>query len=404
MERIVDHVSSQRPRPRPVVLVVARSPQAVDAAREALGAQHIVLGARSGGRAIALAAQEPRPHLVVLDEDLPDMAALAVLEALHGDSRTRDVPVVFTGTQATFDRLCRFVGCLADFIAQPVGAEVLKARVRLHLDLQRLREDLRERECALQREAARGAGLEASLDAATSDLAAIGYSVSHDLRAPLATLSAFASSLLPEQASLSEKGRDRLDRIVTASRRLRDTVDDVLRYCGAAHAPMCIQPVDLADIADDVIAELGAGTDTRFSVEPLPRVRADRTMMREIMENLVGNAIKFSAFRADARVEIQAHTAGELAQIVVRDNGIGFDMGYRDKLFRLFQRLHPQAEFPGSGVGLAVVQRLVTRQGGDVAADSVAGGWTSFSFSVPLCQPAWSTACAADRAAGGTLR
>lgn len=390
-------------RRRPVVLVVAHSPRALDAVREVLASHCIVLVAGSGARAMELAAQEPLPDLVVLDEHLPDMAALAVLEALHRDVRTRFAPVIFTGTPATFERL-RWFADLADFVAQPVDLQVLKARVRLHLDLVRLRLELRQRTHALQQEILQRAELQASLEAATTDVAAFGYSVSHDLRAPLSAISAFAASLLPERENLTEKGRHRLDRIVAASRRLSGTIDDVLRYSGAGQARMCVQPVDLAPIAEDVIAELGEGTDIRFSVGPLPQIRGDRTMLRQIMENLIGNAIKFSACRADARVEIRAHAAGGLAQIVVRDNGVGFDMGYRDKLFRLFQRLHPQSEFPGTGVGLAIVQRLVARHGGEVSADSVAGGWTTFRFSVPLCPPGCGPTCAADTACAGAGR
>lgn len=390
-------------RRRPVVLVVAHSPQALDAAREVLGSHSIVLVAGSGARAIELAAREPLPELVVLDEHLPDMAALAVLEALHGEVRTRFAPVIFTGTPGTFERL-RWFADLADFVAQPVDFRVLEARVSLHLDLVRLRRELRQRTHALQQEVLRRTELEASLKAASADVAAFGYSVSHDLRAPLSAISAFAASLLPEKASLSEKGRHRLDRIVAASRRLSGTVDDVLRYSGAGHAQMRIQPVDLAPIAEDVIAELGEGTDIRFSVDPLPQIRGDRTMLRQIMENLVGNAIKFSACRADARVEIRAQAMGGLAQVEVRDNGVGFDMGYRDKLFRLFQRLHPHSEFPGTGVGLAIVQRLVARHGGEVSADSVAGGWTTFRFSVPLSTPQLATTYAPEGASAGAER
>lgn len=401
MEATQDRMSCARRRP--VVLVAAHSPQALDAVREVLGSQCIVLVAGSGARAIELAGQDPLPELVVLDEHLPDMAALAVLEALHRDVRTRFAPVIFTGTSVTFERL-RWFADLADFVAQPVDLQVLKARVRLHLDLVRLRRELRQRTHALQQEILRRTGLEASLKAATTDVAAFGYSVSHDLRAPLSAISAFAASLLQEKASLSEEGRHRLDRIVAAARRLSDTIDDVLRYSGAGHAQMCIQPVDLARIAHEVIAEFREGTDIRFSVEPLPWVEGDRTMLRQIMENLIGNAIKFSACRADAHVEIRAHAAGGLAQIAVRDNGVGFDMGYRDKLFRLFQRLHPQSEFPGTGVGLAIVQRLVVRHGGEVSADSVAGGWTTFGFSVPLCPPGRGPTCAADEASGSAAR
>lgn len=382
-------------RSRPVVLVVARSPQAVDVARDALGAASIVLGASSGARAIALAAQEPHPDLVVLDEQLPDMAALAVLEALHREPHTRAVPVIFTGTQATFDGLSRFTGRLADFIAQPVGAEVLQARVRLHLDRLRLHQELRQRSGALQREIERRAEVEAALRKATADLGALSYGVSHDLRASVSAILAFASSLVPERAGLSAKGQHRLERIVAISHRLSDTVDDVLRYSGSGEAQMLVGSVDIARIVHDVVAELGEGMDIRFTVEPLPRVRGDAAMLRQIVENLIGNAVKFSACRADAQVEVRSRAAGGSVQIVVSDNGVGFDTGYRDKLFRLFQRLHPQTEFPGTGVGLAIVKRLVERHGGEVCADSVAGGWTTFGFTVPLCRQCCGTGCAA---------
>lgn len=383
MEATQDRMSGARRRP--VVLVVARSPQALDAVREVLGSNCIVLVAGSGARAIELAAQEPLPELVVLDEHLPDMAALALLEALHRDVRTRFAPVIFTGTQATFERLRWFVD-LADFVAQPVDLHVLKARVHLHLDLLRLRRELGQRNSDLQRESERRAEAESALQRATADLGALGYGVSHDLRASVSAILAFASSLLPEQASLSAKGQHRLERIVAISRRLSDTVDDVLRYSGSGEAQMHVGSVDLDRIVHDVVDELGEGTSTRFTVEPLPRVRGDAAMLRQIVENLIGNAVKFSACRADARVEVRSRAAGGLVQIVVSDNGVGFHTGYRDKLFRLFQRLHPETEFQGTGVGLAIVKRLVERHGGAVSADSVAGGWTTFGFTIPLCR------------------
>lgn len=393
------HERTSGARRRPVVLVVARSPQALDAVRAVLGSHCIVLVAGSGARAIELAAQEPLPALVVLDEHLPDMAALAVLEALHRDVRTRFASVIFTGTHATFARLCRFAE-LADFVAQPVDLQVLKARVRLHLDLVRLRRELGQRSCDLQREIERRAETESALRQATADLGALGYGVSHDLRASVSAMLAFASSLLLEQASLSAKGQHRLERIVAISRRLSDTVDDVLQYSGSGEVQMHVGSVDLGRIVRDVVDDLGEGASTRFTVEPLPRVRGDAAMLRQIVENLIGNAIKFSARRADARVEVRSRAAGGLVQIVVRDNGAGFDMGYRDKLFRLFQRLHPQTEFQGTGVGLAIVKRLVERHGGEVSAASVAGGWTTFGFSVPPCAPACGPTCAVDKGAG----
>src|SRR6185369_10136588 len=146
---------------------------------------------------------------------------------------------------------------------------------------------------------------------------------------------------------------------------------------------MHLQVVRLDVMVAEIVAELHyAWPATRVGIGHLPEVYADAAMLRQVLANLIGNALKFSGGRADAQMEVEANTVDNVTEVWVRDNGAGFDMAFGYKLFTLFQRLHSEAEFPGTGVGLAIVRRLVSRHGGSVRAESVPGGWTTFSFTL----------------------
>jgi len=371
------------PRSRAVVLVVDRSLEDLEAAREHLRSECIVLTARSASGALELAAQEPCPDLVLLGCLVPDADGAAVLAGLRRDERTRSVPVVASGPQAECEGLARRAEGTADFIPKPWTAPVLQTRLRTHIELKRLREELSQRNCALQQEVERRSHLERTLQVSAADLGRFSGGVSLDLRAPASAISNCADSLLAEQASLSAKGRQGLERIVAASRRMNRTIEDVLRYSLAGQSDMRVRCVDLSVLAAEVLADLGAQAAAQVVVDPLPVVRGDPAMLGQVLAHLIGNALKFSGARSGAQLQIRARTAAGLVEVSVRDNGAGFDMGRRDKLFGLFQRLHAETEFPGSGVGLAIVKRLVVRQGGTVSADSVPGGWTTFRFTLP---------------------
>jgi len=238
---------------------------------------------------------------------------------------------------------------------------------------------------ALQREIGRRRSVEERLQKTIADLEAFSYSISHDLRSPLAAISSFAACLQEsETAALSDRGRHRLGRIVAGAERMERMIGDILACSRAERAEMQRRRIDLAPLVAEVVAELrDAWPAARVVVGPLPPVHADAAMLRLVLCNLIGNALKFSAVRADARVEISAALVRRGAvEVTVRDNGAGFDMAYSGKLFGLFQRLHSESEFPGTGVGLAIVKRLVSRHGGAVRAESVAGGWTTFSFTL----------------------
>jgi signal transduction histidine kinase len=238
---------------------------------------------------------------------------------------------------------------------------------------------------ALQREIRSRRRVEERLQRTIADLEAFSYSISHDLRGPLAAISSFAGYLQEtEAAALSERGRHKLGRITAGAERMERMISDILACSRAERAEMQRRRVDLAVLVPEVVAELKESWPAaRVTIGPLPTVKADSAMLRLVLCNLIGNALKFSGGRPDAQVEIAAARVRRgVVEITVRDNGAGFDMAYSGKLFGLFQRLHSESEFPGTGVGLAIVKRLVSRHGGTVRAESVAGGWTTFSFTL----------------------
>jgi two-component system, sensor histidine kinase and response regulator len=370
---------------KPVVLVVDDSPEYLSMLGGMLEGAYTVRVASSGRRAMQLALQEPHPDLVLLDVLMPDMDGHAVLAALRQDRRTRDVPAIFfTSLEDTREELVGLSEGAADYIVKPAAPAVVRARVRIQIELKQMRDRLRERNDALQEEIDCRNRVEQALQSTIAELEAFSYSVSHDLRSPLNAINAFAMSLLESEAqTLSKQGQHRLDRIVAGSRRMNKMIDDILLCSRAERSEMRLQSVNLGVMVGEVVAELRhAWPGTRIDVGPLPVVHADAAMLRQVLANLIDNALKFSGGRQDAQVAVEAHRVDEVTEIRVRDNGAGFDMAYGYKLFALFQRLHTENEFPGTGVGLAIVKRLVSRHGGCVRAESVPGGWTTFAFTL----------------------
>jgi two-component system, sensor histidine kinase and response regulator len=371
---------------KPVVLVVDDSPEYLSLVGGMLEDAYTVRVASSGRRALQLAAQEPHPDLVLLDVLMPDMDGHAVLASLRADARTHDIPAIFfTSLEAPGDELAGLSQGAADYIVKPAPPAVLRARVRTQVELKQVRDYLRQRNRALQAEVDSRLRAEKALQETLAELDAFSYTVSHDLRSPLSAINAFALSLLESEAgSLSDQGRHRLGRILAGSERMGRMIDDILACSRAERTEMCCRAVELGLLAAEAVAEARAlWPGAAVEIGPLPQVLGDACMLRQVFANLVGNALKFSGGRADARVAIDAKPAGGGAwEISVRDNGAGFDPAHAARLFGLFQRLHAESEFPGSGVGLAIVKRLVARHGGSIRAESVPGGWTTFTFTM----------------------
>lgn len=224
----------------------------------------------------------------------------------------------------------------------------------------------------------------ADLTAINKELESFSYSVSHDLRAPLRAIDGFSLALLEDaQDKLAAAEKEHLHRVRAATARMGQLIDDLLGLARTARRELVRETVDLSRLAYEVVSQLRTGEPSRnptVVVEPGLLVDADRQLLRVILENLLGNAWKFSSKRADARIEVGLWQRDPVQVYFVRDNGTGFDMKYAGKLFGAFQRLHDGSEFPGTGVGLASVQRIVHRHGGRIWAESAAGEGATFYF------------------------
>ena len=241
--------------------------------------------------------------------------------------------------------------------------------------------DRREKEAALRR-------ANAQLESANKELEAFSYSVSHDLRAPLRSIDGFSAALLEDCADeLSAENKDHLARVRAATQRMARLIDDMLDLSRVSRAEMHPARVDLSALAETALAELAQAEPERrveVSVAPGLHAEGDERLLRLALTNLLGNAWKFTSKTPGARVEFSSFLQPDgTPAFYVRDNGAGFDPAYAHKLFGAFQRLHTESEFPGTGVGLATVQRVVHRHGGRVWAESAVGKGATFYFTIP---------------------
>jgi light-regulated signal transduction histidine kinase (bacteriophytochrome) len=228
----------------------------------------------------------------------------------------------------------------------------------------------------------------AQLQAANQELEAFSYSVSHDLRAPLRQVMGFVELLQKDAGpSLSEKNLGRLTTIFQTAKRMGNLIDDLLAFSRIGQSKMQKTEVNLDRLVQETLDDFHAEAKERniaWTIHPLPPVWADRALLRMALVNLISNAVKFTGARAEAKIEIGCAPGGDGETVIfIRDNGAGFDPKYTGRLFGVFQRLHTQAEFEGTGIGLANVQRIIHRHGGRAWAEGVVDGGATFYFSIP---------------------
>ena len=224
------------------------------------------------------------------------------------------------------------------------------------------------------------------LEAANQELEAFSYSVSHDLRIPLRAMDGY-SHMIEEDYSdrLDSEGKRMLRAIRQGALKLSNLIDDLLTLSRLASARPNLVEIDMNSLVDEVLAEVkvAANSAARVTVEPLAPAKADRTLLRQVWSNLLTNAFKYSSGRAEPVIAISSKVDTACIAYTVRDNGVGFNMKYYDKLFGVFQRLHGEKEFPGTGVGLAIVRRVVSRLGGQVWAEGTPNEGATFHFTLP---------------------
>lgn len=225
------------------------------------------------------------------------------------------------------------------------------------------------------------------LQAAVSELEAFSYSVSHDLRAPLRSIAGFSQALIEDAGpSLPPEARDDVARIVAAARRMDHLINDLLTLSMVTRSEMTREAIDMSELAHKIVAELADVSPTRTvttTISPNMIAHGDPRLVRVVLENLLTNAWKFTSRREHASIEIgQLSGSDGGPAFFVRDNGVGFDQNYADKLFGPFQRLHDATQFPGTGIGLATVRRIVQRHGGRVWAEGRTAEGACFYFTL----------------------
>jgi signal transduction histidine kinase/DNA-binding response OmpR family regulator len=224
------------------------------------------------------------------------------------------------------------------------------------------------------------------LEASNADLESFSYSVSHDLRAPLRAIDGFCQILVSDYTSaIPDEARDFLAKVCAAVARMQHLIDDLLHLARFSRQPLAAQRVRMTDLTRRVASSLeDKNRRVQFEIAALPDCQGDSSLLEQVLTNLLSNAYKFTATRDPARIEVGAFRQDNEQVYFVRDNGVGFDMRYADKLFGVFQRMHSQAQFPGTGIGLSIVHRIIRRHGGRTWAESRPQEGTTLYFSLPL--------------------
>jgi hypothetical protein len=326
------------------------------------------------------AVRAARFDLLLTDLMMPGMNGI---ELLQGAIKTDPdlVAIIMTGEGTIATAVEAMKSGALDYILKPFKLSAILPVLERGLSVRRLR----LQNAALEKEVRERT---MQLENANKELEAFSYSVSHDLRAPLRHVSGYAEMLAKTESNMSPKGQRYLGQISAAADRMGHLIDDLLEFSRMGRAEMRQTNINLEQLRDDLLRDIAPELEGRNIVwkkEPLPRVLGDASLLRQVWQNLFMNAVKYSRPRDPAIIEVgcQEQTPTE-ATFFVRDNGVGFDMSYAQKLFGVFQRLHRAEEFEGTGVGLANVRRIIARHGGRTWAEGKLDAGATFYFTLPL--------------------
>ncbi len=335
--------------------------------------------------------------VVVLDIRMPGTSGIELARMIKQRKKTQHLPIIFLTAYYQEDEhvMQGYSAGAVDYLSKPCNPAILRSKVAVFIDLYRktraLEAEVAERRQGEQRNRDLNEQLAQrvnELAAANTELEAFSYSVSHDLRAPLRQVAGFVGRIQklnrdgPDPAA-SEQYLPLIQHSVTRMGRL---IDDLLEFSRIGRAELHLQNVNLGSLLDQTLQVAQSDDSDRsihWTIHPLPDVRGDPAMLRQVFANLIDNAVKFAKTRDPAEIEVGSLPAENEHVVFVRDNGVGFDSHYAHKLFGVFQRLHSASEFDGTGIGLATVRRIIERHGGRTWAEGAVGQGATISFSLP---------------------
>ncbi|MBN8853440.1 MAG: hybrid sensor histidine kinase/response regulator [Sphingobacteriales bacterium 50-39] len=380
-----------------------------------------IVKANSGRQVLKILLSDFDFALILMDVQMPNLNGFETASLIYERERLRHIPIIFiTANNYGEENIFRgYKAGAVDYIYKPVKPELLKAKVSVFVDLYRKNHRLMAQEQKLvainknleleiyERKASEEKVIElnrqlleniARLEQANKDLDLFAFMASHDLQAPLRKVRMFSDRLLSDHRQhLNKDGQLYLSRIQEVSKRMQDLINDILRFSKISGEKESLEEVDLNDVLNEVISELDGSIREKKAemlLEPLPVLPVNAVLMGPLFSNLISNSLKYSKKDVPPQIRIRHEMTSALTngkdtdtrycRIIIEDNGIGFDQKYAEQIFDMFRRLHPNAEYEGTGIGLALCKKIVEKHKGFISARSRPGEGAVFIVSLPL--------------------
>ncbi len=367
---------------RPAILIVDDRPENLFALQKLLKVFDAdVFQATSGDDALGLLL-EHEFFVAIIDVQMPGMDGYELAELLRANKSTSTLPIIFVSAVFSDEYHYRkgYEAGAVDFISKPFIPEILLGKIKVFLDLFQQRHHLEELVQQLNR-------TNGQLALVNKELETFSYSISHDLRAPLRAIYGFSRMLADSLGDeISEDTQHYLDTLQDNVRQMNELIDGLLHFSRLAFEPLNSRTIEMKELAQYVLEGIPLAPPERnlkISVADLSPAWGDPLLIKQVFFNLIDNAIKYTRNCDAAQVEIGSFLRDKQNVYFVRDNGVGFDMNYAEKLFDVFQRLHSAADFEGLGIGLANVRRIILRHGGQIWAEASVDKGATFYFTLP---------------------
>ncbi|KPH62581.1 ATP-binding protein [Novosphingobium sp. ST904] len=333
-----------------------------------------IFKATSGNEALSLVLRHDFA-IVLLDVQMPEMDGFETAMLMQEHESMAGVPIIFVTAISKEDKYASKAAEIGavDYIFKPINPDILKSKVKVYLDLYVQREQIMH--------------LNAVLSQSNEELERFAYICSHDMQEPVRMMNAFAGLLADSsEHTLDEGGKRYLNFILDNARRMQKMISDILTFSRVGREDILLETVDFEAIVDEILSEFEdtiqqSGASVTYG--SLPRVETSSTLARVLLQNLIGNALKFQNGSHPPEIAIAAARQGNLWRFSVRDNGIGIDENFRTRIFTIFQRLHRKEDYPGTGIGLSTCRKFIQLCGGDIDFSSVPGRGSTFYFTLP---------------------
>ena len=377
------------------ILIVDDKPANLMAQQALLAKEdRLLYTAQNGNEALKIALSNT-PDLLLLDVHMPEMDGFEVARTIRQNKRTKDIPIIFVTAERKehLSMMRGFEEGAIDYLFKPLDPEITEAKVSVLLKIQRQKKELSEKNIALEQAGKQIEELNgelqksvASLEITNKELESFSYSISHDLRTPLRAIGSFSNIMLEEYAEkLDDEGNRILHIIISNAQNMGEMIDRLLEFSKLGKKAIRKDEIGMKKLVENCITGISRSMQHRavITVGELPQAKGDHDLLAHVWTNLITNAIKYSEKKTNPEIEIGSYDDLGGTVYYIKDNGAGFNMAYAGKLFGVFQRLHSADDFKGTGVGLAIVQRIIARHGGRIWAEGQVDNGATFYFELP---------------------